>query len=121
MIAWSSTTRTDRVVSLVICSLPHCRAMPGYRESCGKLDDSPAKFLNERLRLPAQEVADQAQAGRLALFRMELRADEIVAPDHGGDRPAIVGGGKQGSGVRGLELEGVHEIGVVARLHAFEQ
>ena len=31
-----------------------------------------------RLRFPAQEIADQAQAGGLGFFRVELRADHIV-------------------------------------------
>src|SRR5690242_16031143 len=38
---------------------------------------------------PAQEIGDQGEAGGLALLRMELGADQIVAPDHRGDRPAI--------------------------------
>ena len=46
----------------------------------------------------------------------QVTAGEVVASDHGGDRPAIIGGGKQGLGLRGLELEGVHEIGVIVGL-----
>ena len=45
-------------------------------------------------RLPPQEIRDQGQAERLALFRMELRSGNIVARDGGGDRAAIVGGGQ---------------------------
>ena len=36
--------------------------------------------------LPPQEIGDQRQAERLALFRVELRADHIVARHGGGDR-----------------------------------
>src|SRR5262245_40360002 len=71
--------------------------------------------------LPAQEVGDQAQAGGLALLGMELRAGEIVPPDDGGDRTAIVGPCQHRLGSHRLELEGVHEVGVVAIGDAGEQ
>ena len=40
-----------------------------------------------RLRLPPQEIADQRQAERLALLRMELRAGDIAAGDRSGTGP----------------------------------
>src|SRR5829696_1872185 len=65
-------------------------------------------------RLPLQKIADQSEAQFLALLRMELRADHIIARDDGGDRPAVIGLGQQVCRVFRLELIGVHEIGVQA-------
>ena len=45
---------------------------------------------------------------------MELHAKDSVAPDDGGDRPAIVAMRQQMRGVRHSELVGMHEIGVIA-------
>src|SRR5437899_3623786 len=123
MIAWSSTTRTDRVISCPTLFF-HVQQWLVACKSCGPARPARHKFLNERLAvlwLPAQEVADQLEPGRLALLRMELRSGEIVAPDHGRDRSAILGGGEQGLGFAGLELEGVHEIGVIVRLQALQE
>ncbi len=63
---------------------------------------------------PLQEIGDQLEAQPLALLRVELRADHGVAPDHGGDRAAVVGLGHQIGALVGLEMERVHEIGVQA-------
>src|SRR5690242_2622281 len=71
--------------------------------------------------LPAQEVRDQTQARRLALLGMELRPGEVVASDDGGDGAAIVGQRQHGLRAARLELEGVHEIGVIARRDAVQQ
>ena len=64
------------------------------------------------LRVPAQEIGDQRQAERLALFRVELRAGEIVARHRRGDRAAIVGDGQHFVVALRLEMIGMDEIGV---------
>ena len=51
--------------------------------------------IGRRSGLPIQEIGDQRKPKFLALFRVELRAGHVVARDHGGDRPAIVGLGHQ--------------------------
>src|SRR5215472_10759939 len=70
---------------------------------------------------PAQKIRDQPQSGRLALLGMELGAGKVVAAHDSGDRSAIVGQRQHGVRLARLELEGVHEIGVLAGRDAFEQ
>src|SRR5258708_37718450 len=70
---------------------------------------------------PAQEVGDKPEPGRLAFFGVKLRADQIVAADDSGDRSAIVGERQHRLGMRGLQLEGMHEIGMVACSDAGQQ
>ena len=62
-----------------------------------------------------RKLAMQREAERLALLGMELRAGDIVASDDGGQRAAIVGlRDEQSAGSDGLQVIGVHEIGVQA-------
>src|SRR3977135_3835630 len=70
---------------------------------------------------PAQEVGDEPEAGRLAFFGVKLRADQIVAADDGGDRAAIVGERQHHVRMGGFQLEGMHEIGMVAGSDAGQQ
>ena len=63
---------------------------------------------------PGEEVGDQPQPGRLALLRVELGADQVVAADHRGDRAAVIDGGEAVRRVVRNQVVGVHEIGVVA-------
>src|SRR5262249_31214833 len=63
-------------------------------------------------RLPLQKICNQRQAELLALLGVELRADDVVAPDDGRDRPAVIGFGDQIPALRRIERKGVHEIGV---------
>ena len=44
--------------------------------------------------VPPQEIGDQPQAGRLALFGMELHAGEIVPADRRRNRPAVIDRGQ---------------------------
>src|SRR5690242_11062052 len=57
-----------------------------------------------------QTIGDQLQAQPLALLRVKLGADHVVAPDDGGERAAIVGLRHQLGAVRGFQLVRVHEI-----------
>ena len=70
---------------------------------------------------PGEEVGDQPEAGGLALLRVELGAEEVVAADGGGDRAAVVGAGEAVGRVGGDEVVGVDEIGVVAGGDAGEE
>ena len=45
---------------------------------------------------PSEKVRDQPQSRHLALFRMKLRADQIVPPDHRGKRSAVIGDRRAG-------------------------
>ena len=67
-------------------------------------------------RPPLQEILDQRQTQRLALFRVELRSKHVVAADAGGHRLAVFGGGEELAVVGRLQMIGVDEIGVQPRL-----
>src|SRR5690349_8866671 len=67
-----------------------------------------------QLRGPSQEVRDQREAELLAFLGMELRADDIVTPDHRGDRATIFGLRNDVALVLRVELIRMHEIGVQA-------
>ena len=62
----------------------------------------------------SRKFCEQPQSHRLAFLRMELRAHDIAAPDHGGDGAVIIGGGENIALVLRDEFIGVHEIGVRA-------
>src|SRR5690606_17672051 len=64
--------------------------------------------------VPAQEIGQQGQPRCLALFRMELSADHVVAPHDGGYVPAVIAIGKYCRIVLRHQLEAVDEIGMRA-------
>ena len=68
-----------------------------------------------------REILQQLDAGGLALFGMKLRAGDILIAHHGGQRPAIIGGGDQIVGQGGLQLKAMDEIGMGAGGNAFQQ
>ena len=57
------------------------------------------------LRTPVEEIGDQLQSERLALFRMELGARDIVDTDHRRHRPAMVRRRNHGAGMGRPEME----------------
>ena len=59
-----------------------------------------------------KKFAISSQPQPLALLRVKLRADHVVAPDDGRERTAVVGLRHQVGALRRLQLVGVHEIGV---------
>ena len=61
-----------------------------------------------------RKLADQGQAQRLALFRVELGAGLVAAGDGGGDRAAVIGRCDHVAGLLCAEMIGVDEIGVQA-------
>ena len=67
-----------------------------------------------------QKVGNQAQTGLLAFLRMELRSNQIFAPDDCGDLLTVSGYRKAVGRRTRRKMIGVHEIGVVARLDACE-
>src|SRR5690606_2593628 len=72
-------------------------------------------------RLPAQEIRQQAQPGGLALFGMELRAEDIVAPHRRRHRAAIIRAGQHLPGIAGMQMIGMHEVGMLAFGYAIQQ
>src|SRR5690606_18221051 len=64
------------------------------------------------LRGPCEEVLDQLQTKRLALFRVELGAENVVATNAGGERTGIVC--RRNAVLRTVrpQVIGVDEIGV---------
>src|SRR3546814_14727685 len=85
---------------------------PSFRSMAGKRIISSVLLLRGPSRLPAQEIGNQGKAQRLALFRVELRPDHVVAPDKGRHRPAVTGGGDDVRGVFCRQMIRVDEIGV---------
>src|SRR5688572_30800794 len=67
-------------------------------------------------RYPLQEALEQSEPYVLALLGMELYAKQVVAPDDGGHRPAIIHGRDHVPWPLGQEMIGVDEIGMVAAL-----
>src|SRR3984893_3653263 len=65
-------------------------------------------------RLPFQEVRDQGQPEALALLRVKLGADRGVLADDCCHRPAVICACQNVRLVGGVEVVGVHEIGVTA-------
>src|SRR5574337_262648 len=58
----------------------------------------------------ARKILQEPEAGRLALLRMELRREEVVAPDHRGEPGAVVGDPRRHVLVRRLHVIGMDEV-----------
>src|ERR1017187_980721 len=66
------------------------------------------------------EVVEQFEAGRAALFEMELSREHVVARDRRGERNAVVGSGNRDRGVVGNRIIRIDEIEVGVVRHAGE-
>src|SRR5690606_32932322 len=66
--------------------------------------------------LPPQAIGEEGQTERLALFGMKLRASQIAPRHHRGHRSAVIRSGKHIYRPFGLEMIGMHEIGMQTSL-----
>src|SRR3954464_15764824 len=79
-----------------------CMVAPTRRQLSKRIPFTKPTFLKSRVGMirslidmsVREEIAEQCEACLLALFRMELYAEDVVASNGGGESLAVVGGGQ---------------------------
>src|SRR3974390_984121 len=84
--------------------------MPSYRVANAHSVHPSDRLPGKESWSPTKKISQQLQSDCLALFRMKLCADKILAPDNGCNRAAIVR--RRQDILHRPEFEGMHEIGV---------
>src|SRR5512134_2711428 len=87
---------------------------PSFKSIAGMMSTRVLLGTARGLGPPLHEVGEQAQAGGLAFFRVELHGKDVIACNRAGKGNAVLAGRHHHGGLRRRRVVAVHEIEALA-------